>query len=64
LRDAWLDAPDQPARQRVANDIQRTVWDEVPYIPVGQWTLPIAHRANLTGLVRGPYPVFWNVAKG
>jgi peptide/nickel transport system substrate-binding protein len=64
LRDVWLDAADQPARQRIANEIQRTVWDEVPYVPVGQWTLPIAHRANLSGLVRGPYPVFWNVAKG
>jgi peptide/nickel transport system substrate-binding protein len=63
-RDAWLDAADQPAQQRIANEIQRTVWDEVPYIPVGQWTLPIAHRANLTGLVRSPWPVFWNVAKG
>jgi peptide/nickel transport system substrate-binding protein len=63
LRDAWLDAPDLPAQQRIAIEIQRTVWDEVPYIPVGQWYLPIAYRARLSGIVRGPYPVFWNVAK-
>jgi peptide/nickel transport system substrate-binding protein len=63
LRDAWLDAPDLPEQRRIAVEIQRVVWDEVPYIPVGQWFLPIAYRAILTGIVRGPYPVFWNVAK-
>jgi peptide/nickel transport system substrate-binding protein len=62
-RDAWLDAPGLPEQRRIAVEIQRVVWDEVPYIPVGQWFLPIAYRAILTGIVRGPYPVFWNVAK-
>jgi peptide/nickel transport system substrate-binding protein len=63
LREAWLDALDLPAQRRIATEIQRTVWDEVPYIPVGEWFLPIAYRTRLTGIVRGPYPVFWNVAK-
>jgi peptide/nickel transport system substrate-binding protein len=63
LREAWLDALDLPAQRRIAAEIQRTVWEEVPYIPVGEWFLPIAYRTRLTGIVRGPYPVFWNVAK-
>jgi hypothetical protein len=33
LRTAWLDAPDFQAQRTVAADIQRTVFDEVPYIP-------------------------------
>ncbi len=63
LREAWLDAPDTDAQMKIAEDIQRTVWDEVPYIPVGQWSLPIAYRTRLSGIVRSPYPTFWNVAK-
>jgi peptide/nickel transport system substrate-binding protein len=63
LREAWLDAPDLPAQRKIAEAIQRTVWEEVPYIPVGQWSLPIAHRASVTGILRSPYPTFWNVAK-
>jgi peptide/nickel transport system substrate-binding protein len=63
LREDWLDALDLPAQRQIAIEIQRTVWDEVPYIPVGQWALPIAYRTRLTGIGRCPYPVFWNVAK-
>ena len=63
LRAAWLDAPDLPAQRKIAEDIQRVMWDEVPYIPVGQWSLPIAYRAAVTGILRSPYPTFWNVSK-
>ncbi len=63
LREAWLDAPDLAAQRKIAEAIQRTVWDEVPYIPVGQWSLPIAYRSNLSGILRSPYPTFWNVRK-
>ena len=63
LREAWLDAPDLAAQRKIAEDIQRVVWDEVPYIPVGQWSLPIAYRAAVTGILRAPFPIFWNVSK-
>ena len=61
--DEWLDAPDLPTQRKIAEVIQRVVWDEVPYIPVGQWSLPIAYRAAVTGVLRSPYPTFWNVSK-
>jgi peptide/nickel transport system substrate-binding protein len=64
LRNAWLDAPDLQAQQTVAADIQRTVFDEVPYIPTGQWFNPSAWRSNVTGIVSGASPVFWNLTKG
>jgi peptide/nickel transport system substrate-binding protein len=63
LRTAWLDAPDLQAQQTVAADIQRTVFDEVPYIPTGQWFNPSAWRSNVTGIVSGASPVFWNLKK-
>ena len=63
LREAWLDAADVATQLRIAEDIQRVEWDEVPYIPVGQWSLPTAYRTRLSGILRSPYPTFWNVAK-
>jgi peptide/nickel transport system substrate-binding protein len=63
LREACLDATDVATQLRIAEDIQRVEWDEVPYIPVGQWSLPTAYRTRLSGILRSPYPTFWNVAK-
>ena len=64
LRTAWFEAPDLAAQKTVAEQIQRTVWDEVPYYPLGQYFQPIARRSNITGIVRSPFPLFWNVRKG
>jgi peptide/nickel transport system substrate-binding protein len=63
LREAWLDAPDLDAQRIIAAEIQRTVFEEVPYIPTGQWFTPSAWRNNLSGIVSGSSPVFWNLKK-
>eukprot|EP01037_Dinobryon_pediforme_P002079 gene2079-2116_t len=63
LRDAWLDAPDLASQKTIAADIQKTVFDEVPYIPSGQWFTPSAWRSNISGIVSGASPVFWNLKK-
>lgn len=61
LREAWFDAGDLASQQTICRAIQRVVWEEVPYIPLGQWFTPTATRTNLTGIVRAPFPVFWGV---
>ncbi len=63
LRDAWFDAPDLPAQKHECEEIQKAVWDEVPFIPVGQWYNPTATRANLVDVVKAPYPIFWGARK-
>jgi peptide/nickel transport system substrate-binding protein len=63
LRDAWLDAPDLAAQRAIAAEIQRTVLEEVPYLPTGQWFTPSAWRNTLSGIVSGSSPVFWNLKK-
>jgi peptide/nickel transport system substrate-binding protein len=35
LRDAWFDAPDLAAQQKIAADIQAQAFVDVPYIPLG-----------------------------
>ncbi|MBV8911852.1 MAG: ABC transporter substrate-binding protein [Acetobacteraceae bacterium] len=63
LRSAWFDAPDLDAQKKVAEQIQLTVWDEVPYYPLGQYFVPLARRTNIEGIVRSPFPLFWNVRR-
>ncbi len=62
LRDAWFEAPDFDAQRRIAREIQLTMLDEVPYIPVGSYTSMTSYRRNLTGRVPG-FALFWNLRR-
>jgi peptide/nickel transport system substrate-binding protein len=63
LREAWFEAPDLAAEQRIAQEIQRQVWQEVPFVPLGQVLPPQAYRRSLTGVVKGGPAVFWGVRR-
>ena len=62
LRGQWLDANDLPAQQRIAQDIQRQGWIDVPHIPIGLWFQPTASRDTLEGILDG-FPVFWGMKR-
>ncbi|HBK05597.1 MAG TPA: ABC transporter substrate-binding protein [Acetobacteraceae bacterium] len=62
LRGQWLDAEDLPSQKRIAEDIQRQWWIDVPHIPIGQWFQPTAWRDSMDGMVDG-FPVFWGVKR-
>jgi peptide/nickel transport system substrate-binding protein len=62
LIDAWVEAPDLPAQQRIAADLQRTALDLVPYFPTGQYFQRTACRSDISGIIPGMY-VFWNVRR-
>ena len=63
LTETWFDAPDLAAQQKVAVDMQRLAFEEPPFIPVGQYFVPQAHRDTVTDIVRAPVTPFWNVKK-
>ena len=63
LRDAWFDAPDLAGQQTICRAIQRVAWEDVPYIPLGQWFTPTATRSALVDIPRAPFPVFWGVRR-
>ena len=44
--------------------MQRIAFDEVPYVPTGMYYQPTAYRKNLTGMLKGQPPLFWNVQRG
>jgi peptide/nickel transport system substrate-binding protein len=62
LRNDWFGAPDLAAQQAIARALQRQAFQDVPYIPLGQYFVATAYRANLTGIIHGN-PVFWNVRR-
>ena len=63
LRTAWLEAPDQAAQQKLAADIQTQAFQDVPYLPVGQYFQPWSYRRGISGVLKG-LPMFWNVQRG
>jgi peptide/nickel transport system substrate-binding protein len=63
LRDQWIDAPDLAAQKKICDQIQMRAFEEVPFIPLGQWFQPTAFRDDLTGFARSPFPVFWGVKR-
>lgn len=63
MRDSWLDAPDLSAQQAICANMQSYAFDQVPFIPVGQWFYPTAFRNNVADIVKGPNILHWNVRK-
>ena len=63
MRTAWMDSNDEAERKRLDAEIQARAFETVPFIPLGQYLPPSAWRSNLTGILKGAVPVFWNVSK-
>lgn len=59
----WLDTADEAAQVRVQQEWQQRAFDMVIHVPLGRYVLPSAWRSTLSGLLRGPAVVFWNVEK-
>ena len=62
LRAAWVDAPDLDAQKKIAAEIQRQCWVDVPHIPLGIWFQPTAWQSTIDGIVPG-FPIFWGVKR-
>jgi peptide/nickel transport system substrate-binding protein len=62
LRDQWLAADDLGDQKRIAEDIQRQAFIDVPYIPVGQILPTWTYQKTITDVLQG-YALFWNVRK-
>lgn len=63
LRDQWFDAPDMAAQKAVGRQIQAQFFQDVPYVPLGQYFVDSAYRKGLVNIRRGiPLPI--NVKRG
>ena len=60
LRGQWLETSDLAERQGICRDIQQLAWEDVPFLPLGEYQQPTAYRSSITGVLDGT-AVFWNV---
>jgi peptide/nickel transport system substrate-binding protein len=64
MRDAFARSSSLDEQKKIAADIQKENYDQVIYIPLGQFLIPSAWRKSLTGVLDGPAtPIFWNIDK-
>ena len=63
LRRAWLDAGEFSEQRRIAAELQMQVWQDVPFIPMGEYWQTTAYRKGLTGIIPGCFTVFYNVKR-
>lgn len=59
----WYAAPDLPAEKKVIAELNKAAMDDVVYVPTGFFKAYQAWRKNVSGVVKAPFPVFWDVTK-
>ena len=64
LKDAFARSSSPEEQKKIAAAIQQEAYDQVIYVPLGQYTIPSAWRKSLSGILDGPAtPIFWNMDK-
>lgn len=61
-RQAWFDAPDLASQRGIAEEIQRVVLEEAPYLPSGQYFANTAYRRTITEPISEVF-AFWEVRR-
>jgi peptide/nickel transport system substrate-binding protein len=64
MKDAYARSGSLEEQKKIATEIQKEAYDQVIYIPLGQYLAPSAWRKSLSGVLDGPStPIFWNIDK-
>ena len=64
LKDKFARSSSPEEQKKIAAEIQKEAYEQVIYIPLGQYLAASAWRKSLTGVLDGPAtPVFWNIDK-
>ena len=59
----WYAAPDQAAEKAAMARINQASFENVTFVPTGFFLGYQAWRKTVTGVVKAPFPVFWDVRK-
>jgi len=62
LRQAWFEAPDLAAQQKICRDLQLQFFQDVPYVPTGMYDQPTAFQSSLKDVPDG-FPLFFGVRR-
>jgi peptide/nickel transport system substrate-binding protein len=61
LRADFAREPNEGKRKAIAEQVQRLAYDEVPYVPWGQFVVPGAFRKNVQGVLQFGATLLWNI---
>ncbi|MGI9499630.1 MAG: ABC transporter substrate-binding protein, partial [Geminicoccaceae bacterium] len=64
LRDQFARETDADKQREIAFKVQERALEIGTHGFMGQWYQPMAYHSNVSGVVHGPAPFFWNVEKG
>jgi peptide/nickel transport system substrate-binding protein len=62
MRRDWVAQTDPGKRKRLAEEIQRLAYDDVPYALWGEFVTPAAFRKNVRGMLPFAAPLLWNIS--
>jgi peptide/nickel transport system substrate-binding protein len=63
LRAAWLDAGSLDEQRRICTELQMQLWQDVPYIPMGEYWQSTAYRKDLVDVLPGCFAVFYGIRR-
>jgi peptide/nickel transport system substrate-binding protein len=63
LRDAYAKETDPAKGKQLAKAVQDRALETAQYGWIGQWYGPGSARSNVTGWLKAPVPVMWNIEK-
>jgi transposase len=61
LRASWLDTGSLGEQRRICTELQMQLWQDVPYIPMGEYWQSTAYRKDLLDMLPGCFHVFYGV---
>ncbi|NOG69611.1 ABC transporter substrate-binding protein [Roseicella sp. DB1501] len=59
----WFDAPDLETEKAAIRRLNKAAIENVVYAPTGFFLTYQAWRSNISGIQKGPLPIFWGVTK-
>jgi peptide/nickel transport system substrate-binding protein len=63
LRASWLDAGNIDEQRRICVELQMQLWQDVPYIPMGEYWQSTAYRKDLLDVQPGCFAVFYGARR-
>ena len=62
LRTEFTRQPDPARRKQIAEQVQQLTYDDVPYVPWGQFVIPGIFRKNVQGVLQFGATLLWNIS--
>jgi peptide/nickel transport system substrate-binding protein len=63
LRAAWLATADLGEQKRLCAEMQKQLWQDVPFIPLGEYWQASAYRKDVTDVIPGCFATFYGVRR-